>query len=190
MSTKPYHHGDLRAALLDAGLHALAASAPDELSMRALARAVGVSANAVYRHFPDKQALMAALAASGLAQLSAAQHAASAAAGGGAAGFLATGRAYVRFALDNPALFRLSFSAPVRAGLLAALPGEAPDAMKFLLANAIAFAPPGMDPHAIALQAWSIAHGLAMLMLDGLLPADDALIELTFRAGLRVSAVE
>ena len=184
---KPYHHGDLRAALLRAGLTALADEAGGGFSLRALARTVGVSANAVYRHFPDKQALMAALANAGLEQLSAAQHDASDAAGGGAAGFLATGRAYVRFALDNPALFRLIFSAPARGDVMAAAPGDRPEAMRFLRANATAFAPPGVDAEAMALQAWSVAHGLAMLMLDGLLPADDALIALVFRAGLGVA---
>src|SRR3989344_5606520 len=67
--TKPdraYHHGDLRNALIDAGLTALEAQDASELSLRALARELGVSANAVYRHFADKEALLSALAAEGL----------------------------------------------------------------------------------------------------------------------------
>src|SRR5678815_5433850 len=84
---KAYHHGDLRTALVDAGLTLLADRNADDLSLRELAREVGVSATAVYRHFPDKHALMSALAADGLRQLSIAQHAASDAAGGGARGF-------------------------------------------------------------------------------------------------------
>ena len=63
---RPYHHGNLRAALIEAGMALLAARALDDLSLREVARAVGVSATAVYRHFPDKGALMAALAAEGL----------------------------------------------------------------------------------------------------------------------------
>src|SRR3989344_594769 len=66
--TKPdraYHHGDLRNALIDAGLTALEAQDASELSLRALARELGVSANAVYRHFADKEALLSALAAEG-----------------------------------------------------------------------------------------------------------------------------
>lgn len=91
-SKSSYHHGDLRAALVDAGMALLATRDADDLSLREVARQVGVSATAVYRHFPDKAALMAALAAAGLDMLGAAQHAAFDAAGGGAAGFLATGR--------------------------------------------------------------------------------------------------
>ena len=100
---KPYHHGDLRAALIAEGLALLAIQAADSLSLRELARRVGVSAPSVYRHFPDKEALMTALAEEGLKQLAAAQHEAATQAGGGKAGFAATGRAYVRFALDHPA---------------------------------------------------------------------------------------
>ena len=53
-----------------------------------------------------------------------------------------------------------------------------------LRANAAAFAPPGVDPQVAALQAWSLAHGLAMLMLDGHVPADDALIDQVIDAKL------
>ncbi len=175
-----YHHGDLRTALLDAGLKLLAERAADDLSLREMAREVGVSATAVYRHFPDKGALMAALAREGLARLAAAQHEAAEAAGGGSAGFGATGRAYVRFAVANPALFRLIFSSPAPADLLQRRPEDSADAIAFLKANAAARAPSGAGSRvveAVALQAWSVAHGLAMLMLDGQIPVDDALID-------------
>jgi AcrR family transcriptional regulator len=76
------------------------------LSLREMARMVGVSATAVYRHFPDKTAL----AREGLNRLTAAQHAAADGAGGGVRGFATTGQAYVRFALANPAVFRLIFT--------------------------------------------------------------------------------
>jgi AcrR family transcriptional regulator len=181
---KRYHHGDLRVALVDAGLVLLADRIADDLSLRELARKVGVSATAVYRHFPDKHALMSALAAEGLRQLSVAQHAASDAAGGGLAGFNATGRAYVRFALANPALFRLIFSHPSRAGLLSPGSDDVPDAMAFLRANAAALARPGSDPRAIALHGWSVAHGLAMLMLDGQVPVDESTIDAVVDAEL------
>jgi AcrR family transcriptional regulator len=109
---KPYHHGDLRAALIEQGMALLAQRDADSLSLREVARAAGVSATSVYRHFPDKEALFTALAMEGLAQLGAAQKAAGQAAGGGKQAFAATGRAYVRFALANPALFRLIFASP------------------------------------------------------------------------------
>lgn len=168
-SIRPYHHGELRPALVEAGL-ALVAGA-DEPSLRAVARTVGVSATAVYRHFPDKMALLTAVAQAGLDRLGAAQRAAFEAAGGGKAGFDATGVAYIRFALDNPALFRLIFAQPVGDAMREA-GADGNDAMTFLLANAAALAPPGVDAPLFALQAWSLAHGMAMLMLDGQVPAD------------------
>ena len=177
-----YHHGDLRTALVEAGLARLAEQAADELSLREMARSVGVSATAVYRHFPDKAAFMAALAREGLDRLAAAQHAAFDAAGGGAPGFAATGRAYVRFALENPALFRLVFSSPRTVEFLA---GKDDEAMAFLMANAAdaSAAWRGGSARTRAVQAWSLAHGLAMLMLDGQIPRDERLIEETMSGG-------
>ena len=172
-----YHHGDLRAALIEAGLKLVEERAVDDLSLREVARAVGVSATAVYRHFPDKAALLRALASEGLHRLGVAQRAVSDAAGGGIAGFSATGSAYVRFAVDNPALFRLIFANPVPEELKAQARTDPDDAMAQLQANAAAFAPPGVDPRIFALQSWSIAHGLAMLILDRQLHIDDATID-------------
>ena len=177
---KPYHHGDLRAALIAEGLSMLAEStAADSLSLRELARRVGVSAPSVYRHFPDKEALLTALAQDGLCQLGVNQHAAAEAAGGGKEGFAATGRAYVRFALANPALYRLIFTSPLIAAYRVQRKERA-EAMDFLLANIAAQT--GTDPESpeartAAIEAWALVHGLAMLMLDGQIPANDALID-------------
>ncbi|NVN31613.1 helix-turn-helix transcriptional regulator, partial [Endobacter medicaginis] len=82
-----YHHGDLRRVLMAEGMRLLAERDAESLSLREVARAAGVSATSIYRHFPDKGALMAALAREGLARLALAQRAASEAAGGGEAGF-------------------------------------------------------------------------------------------------------
>ncbi len=180
MSDRRYHHGDLRTALIEAGLALLGARAADDLSLREVARAVGVSATAVYRHFPDKGALMGALAREGLDRLAAAQHAAAEAAGGGTAGFAATGRAYVRFALANPALFRLIFASPVLQSPAMRESATGSDAYAFLQANAAAVAddrPTDENASTVAIQAWALVHGLAMLMLDGQIPADEALID-------------
>lgn len=168
---KTYHHGDLHAALIEAGMAVLREGG--ELSLRALARRVGVSATAVYRHFPDKDALLKALAAEAFRILAEDQRVASEAKGGGLAGFGATGAAYVRFALRNPALFRLVFAHPAPVDDVE--PED--DAMAMLRANATALAPPGVDPQVAALQAWSLAHGLAMLMLDGHVPVDEGVID-------------
>jgi len=180
-TSKSYHHGDLRAAAIAAGLSLLEERAANDLGLREVARAVGVSATALYRHFPDKAALLRALADEGFARLAEAQRAAAAAAGGGEAGFGATGRAYVRFALDNPALFRLLFSAAIPAGdPFHRRPEEMPEAFRMLWDNAARLAPPDAGPDAaplIALEAWALVHGLAILILDGQIPRNDALID-------------
>src|SRR3546814_16623278 len=85
-----YHHGDLRSALVTEGLRILEVRAPEELGLREVARAAGVSATAVYRHFPDKEALLRALASVGFQYLGDAQAAATEQAGGGLAGFNAS----------------------------------------------------------------------------------------------------
>lgn len=166
-----YHHGDLRAALVAEGTRQLREEGAGDLSLRGVARAVGVSATAVYRHFPDKDALLSAIAEEGFRLLGQAQRAAFAAGReNGAHAFQASGAAYVRFALANPALFRLMFARPTAAS-------RQSDAAAFLRENSAVSAPPGVDRELFALQAWSLVHGLAMLMLDGLAPADETLIE-------------
>lgn len=171
---KRYHHGDLRAALIQVGLRLLAERDVEGVSLREMAREVGVSATSVYRHFPDKAALMQALAREGLDRLAIAQQ--EAASGmDGAASFAATGRAYVRFALANPAIFRLIFTSSAQLQAT----GEI-EALRMLRANAVAASSEGAGPEQAengALRAWSLVHGLAMLMLDGQLPPDDQLID-------------
>ena len=109
-SRASYHHGDLRRALIANALELLETRAEGDVSLREVARVSGVSATAVYRHFPDKDALYAVLVAEGYERLADAQEAAAASCVDRAAAFRATGRAYVRFALANPALFRLMSS--------------------------------------------------------------------------------
>lgn len=178
MEKRNYHHGDLRQALVEAGLALLEERAADALSLREVARAVGVSATAVYRHFPDKGALLDALAAEGLAKLAEAQRAAARQAGGGQAGFAATGVAYVRFALANPALFRMIFGAKASHGMLDVPPHGLPDALTFLRENAAAVAvETGTDPRIEAIRAWSLVHGLALLLLDQQVAVEEGLVE-------------
>jgi AcrR family transcriptional regulator len=175
-----YHHGDLRAALVLVGLRLLEERRGDDIGLREVARAVGVSATAVYRHFPDKAALLRALSAEGLARLAKVQQAAFARAGGGKPGFVATGRAYVRFALDNPALFRLIFSNPPKQDLMASAQETVPEAFRMLRENAASLVPPGASANLVnlaALNAWAKVHGLAVLLLDGQVPIDDELID-------------
>jgi len=178
--TRTYHHGDLRAALVQAGLALLEERQGDDISLREVARAVGVSATAVYRHFPDKAALLRALSAEGLTRLAAAQQAAFDLAGGGRAGFCATGAAYVRFALASPALFRLVFSNPPEDDITIAPADRVPEAFRMLRENVAFILPADADTEAVklaAIDAWAMVHGLAVLMLDGQIPPDETLFE-------------
>lgn len=173
-STETYHHGSLRDALLTEGITALEGDEGKEPSLRELARRVGVSATAVYRHFPDKQALNRALAREGSKLLGIAQKEAADTSHDLSTKFALTGRAYVRFALAHPVLFRLMFTQgePVELG------DEDPDPARELLTELTCeLSATREEAERLALQAWSIAHGIAMLMLDGRIPADDALID-------------
>lgn len=168
-----YHHGDLRVALIGTGLRRLEQGSAESLSLREIARDIGVSATAIYRHFPDKDSLLAALAAEGLAKLAREQKAAGTA--GGKQGFTQMGRAYVRFAMNNPALFRLIYSSlPAAADPNCVNPDESPG---WLLRQTVAqLAGPGASEaqrRTGVLRAWALVHGLAMLILSGQIAARD-----------------
>jgi len=114
-AAKTYHHGNLRAELLDTAIGQLKASSAEDLSLRALARAVGVSQTAPYRHFADKGELLAAMATRGYRALLAALH---------AAGdrtpdcpttqLIGFAHAYVEYAASQPQLFKLMFGPSVQ----------------------------------------------------------------------------
>jgi AcrR family transcriptional regulator len=161
-----YHHGDLRSALIDMGLLLLEKSDAEHLSLREIAREVGVSAPAVYRHFPHKTAFLEALAKEGLSRLATAQS--KAASAKGHSGFAASGQAYVHFAIANPSLFRLIFASG------ALKPGDRGDDQKGsagwqLHQHATLAAGRAADEDMVqilAYRAWSLVHGLAMLIID------------------------
>lgn len=168
-----YHHGDLRSALVEAGLKALETTDLGAISLRQIARDAGVSATAVYRHFPDKRALLAAMAHEGFERLGAYQFSAVEAAEP-AMRFAASGRAYVRFALANPALFRLIFTYGEQ------FEGRDPDNLAARLLRSQTIEQRHGDAKSaqvLQTQAWALVHGLAMLMLDGRLPPDEYLID-------------
>lgn len=177
-----YHHGDLRSALIAAGLAALREGSLDGLSLRALAREAGVSATAVYRHFPDKEALLAALALAGFDRMAAAQQAASRAAAGQGpvAAFCASGAAYVRFAILNPELFRLMWKSAPDGDQLSQPIDQVHPAMADLRHAVEEMARPGAseeDKRATALRCWGLVHGLASLTLDRQIELDDETID-------------
>jgi AcrR family transcriptional regulator len=103
-----YHHGDLRAALIDAGLQLTRAGGPDALTIREATRQVGVSPNAAYRHFADREALLAAVATAIQLQM-AARMRASVRRRGSSELLRAVGIGYIKFALDEPGWFAVAF---------------------------------------------------------------------------------
>lgn len=180
--TRPYHHGDLRNALVDAAATLAEQGGPDAVTIRAAARAVGVTPTATYRHFANQADLLVAakheamdrLAATILDLLAAekpAPHPAEAA----VQRLAAAGRGYVQFALAQPGLFRTAFLRPHN--------GEEhpPEEISALLADAPPYAflttalddlveagwlAPELRPNAET-AAWATVHGLAVLFIDG-----------------------
>jgi len=164
----PYHHGRLAEALIAAGVALLEERGAGALSLRAAARRAGVSHAAPYRHFRDRDALLAAVAAEGFRRLDAALARAAAADEDEAP---ALAEAYVAFALDHPGLYRLMFG-PCVAGreddpVLAAAAAAAYGRLAAAGARRLAGRPEAPPPGLFALAAWSLVHGLASLLLDG-----------------------
>ena len=168
MTRQSYHHGDLRAAAVAEALSLLEGGSLDELSLREVARNVGVSSTALYRHFPSKEDLLKALALQGLSLLAEQQRKA-AARSGGAEAFAQTGRAYVRFALNHPNLFKLIFShSPGHMKPTSRSPEGSPARLLWTnVADALGPQASQEKIFAVVLRSWSLVHGLAMLILDG-----------------------
>jgi len=171
-----YHHGDLKNALLQAAETLLAETGAAGLSLRAVAKAAGVSHTAPYRHFKDKAALLCALAQAGFERLRLAIHAAADAVPHDAGQkLIAAGSAYVTQAVRNPELTRLMFGGVTEPGDDGA--SHAADAafeslVWIITAGVQAGAFRDRDPYELALVAWTSMHGLAMLIAAGLLQVD------------------
>ncbi|WP_419758200.1 TetR/AcrR family transcriptional regulator [Acidisoma sp.] len=163
-SDRAYHHGDLPAALINAARVLLAESGTEALSLRAVARRAGVSAMAPYRHFPDKEALLAAVAADGFREFRAALEAADGSVPPDRA-LLEQGVAYVRFACEQPALFRLMFGPP-RQAPHPKLRHDQEQSHSVLAARVAAETAPSLR-QSRTLACWSVVHGLASLIIDG-----------------------
>jgi AcrR family transcriptional regulator len=167
-----YHHGDLRRALLDAALALVAERGPRGFTLREAAARSGVSHAAPYRHFESKTALLAALAEEGFHGLHDAMRAAAAAAADDpVAAFRRLGIAYVRFAVEHPANFRVMFGpeVPDRTAYpeLAVTAAGAYTALVDAIARCqAAGAVCAGDATTLALTAWSTVHGLAALLVD------------------------
>ncbi|GHJ44214.1 TetR family transcriptional regulator [Catellatospora sp. TT07R-123] len=180
-----YRHGDLRRALLDAGIEMARDGGPDAVVLREATRRVGVAPNAAYRHFADRQALLDAVCSAAQATLADAMECQLAVlppaaddAAAARARLRAVGTGYLSFAVAEPGLFRTAFSVPAdlstasspdkRGGRDRAPLEILTDVLdEMVKAGALA---PQRRPRAEFL-AWSAVHGLATLLIDGPLRA-------------------
>ena len=183
-----YHHGDLRHALLKGALELLAEGGPSHLTLRGAARRAGVSVAAPYRHFTDKRALLAAVAEDGfLAMQRACDDAIASGDDDVIARFWRHGMAYVRFAVENPAQYRVMFGPELAdKRVYDDLYRAARAAFGSLEASLALCAEAGLfDAGEIelrAMRAWALVHGLASLFLDGQLNVDEVLSKEIFLA--------
>lgn len=179
----PYHHGDLRRALLDSAQAILAETGRWDFSLREVARRAGVSHNAPYRHFAGKEALLAAIGVAGYEALSERSAVAVVELIAPADLLAALGNAYVEFGVANPALYRLMFgqALPSVEGLPLALLDAIGIARNQLHGVILAGAQDGsfdVDPNdparvgAASVAAWSLVHGLTLLTIDRLVERD------------------
>lgn len=162
--SRPYHHGDLRRALVDAARRLLEAEGPSALSLRAVAREAGVSPAAPYHHFKDKAELLQAVAQEGWDTLNA-QMAGAKARDAGPHQLTALGIAYVCFARENPALYRVMYDNVREAEDLPEDMHKDKDSAYCLVRDTMIElgADPGAEVHLelATIAAWCGAHGLA-----------------------------
>jgi AcrR family transcriptional regulator len=168
---RAYHHGDLKAALVNAGVEILRSEGLEALTLRAVARRAGVTQSAPYRHFQDRRALMAAVAERGFQRLQEAMLTAMRG-GDGRTGLKGIALAYVRFALDNGPEYRLMFGAELAVtDDLPSLRETSRSVLEFVAQGMSQLQKQGLvgpgDPMMLAVSTWSTLHGLAMLTLDG-----------------------
>jgi len=188
--TSPYHHGDLRAALIDEAAAMIAEEGAASVTMRALGQRLGVSRAAPYRHFEDKAALLVAVATVGFRRLNdRLQTAEAGASQSNVERLFSLGCEYVRFALENPAHYRVMYGSEGVTRQDVPELREAANALYEELVVVIeAHQQSGLirreDPRLQAYVAWSTMHGLASLLIDGQIQASvdvDGLIRRTTR---------
>jgi AcrR family transcriptional regulator len=157
-----YHHGDLRLALRDTALTILEKDGVAELSLRAIARKVGVSHAAPYRHYPNHEALLVELALEGFQELRTDIRTAAATPNQKVDRITDIGGAYMRFAARKPALAKLMFGPQIPNRDKHSELSEAAEAIGAEIGKAL-------DDHALGLAVWSAVHGLVMLTLDNII---------------------
>jgi AcrR family transcriptional regulator len=162
-----YHHKDLRNALIDEALAVLASEGAGALTLRELARRLGVTHTASYAHFNDKRALLHAVADAGFERLAHLLEQCEAEPDPRAA-IAAMGRVYVRFARENANLYRLMFADPELADdPECELSPEGAAAFAALLRVLERIGPPPrVDVRDLAAAIWAMVHGISMLEID------------------------
>ncbi len=186
---KPYHHGSLRSALIEASIALAREGGPDRVILREAARAAGVSHSAAYRHFADREALLAEVARFARSELAAEMRRRVNRTKDPRRRLRAVGTAYIDFALAEPGLFRTAFTSHPATSRDAAedqatgggdpshttAVGDPYDVLGQVLdeAQAAGLLDPRRRPGA-EIAAWSAVHGVAGLLLDGPLPTSPA----------------
>jgi AcrR family transcriptional regulator len=173
-----YHHGDLRRALLEEALRTIQADGVEQLTLRTVGQKLGVSRTALYRHFSDKQALLASVGREGFRMLRLALTEACDRHGRGRPGFEAMGLAYVEFAAQHPSHYRVMFGGFIEScSKDAEFMHEATAAFQVLVDALVEQQQAGLvrrdDPIIMARFVWAIVHGIAMLVIDGQLRGND-----------------
>ena len=196
-----YHHGNLRAALLQAGRELIAERGIEGITLRQVAQRAGVSHTAPYHHFPDKAALVEGLAVAGYEELERRLKAAKNRTKGPASAKLeGLGLAYVRFAIEQTAQFQLMYRPELRSqptfdsktSLPSAVAAASGAALEVLFDAIEAGQRDGSivegDVNPLALACWSIVHGFAVIVLDRLMldPVPPKAAQATLRQVLRV----
>jgi AcrR family transcriptional regulator len=169
---RPYHHGNLRRALLDQAVATIHDEGVEGLTLREIGARLGVSRTALYRHFADKRALLGAVATEGFRMLRRQLVEAWEEGGRVPTAFDAMGVAYIEFAVANPSHYRVMFGGFVdpRASD-PELAAEAAGAFQALVDALAALqregAVHGDDTVSMARFVWAVVHGVAMLAIDG-----------------------
>lgn len=184
-----YHHGDLRRALLDEAARTIRSRGIEALTLRDVGSRLGVSRTALYRHFANKSALLAAVAREGFVRFRQDLLEAWERAGGRQAGFDAMGVAYVRFAMENPAHYRVMFGGfRDFCAKEPELESAATAAFQVLVDALASLQAPRRNRREeldqLAHFIWAMVHGVAMLGIDGQLGPDPAAADALIRFGI------
>ena len=164
---KPYHHGNLRSALLDTSLALIRKKGLHDFTLREVARRAGVSHTAPYRHFRDKDDLLAAIAEDGFNRLTSKLRDAASKGDGCLERLQMAGIAYVQFGVDRPEEFDVMFSVELQPDTHPSAKAAAEAAFESLLTLVVDCQRTGLlcryEPHTAARIAWAHVHGIAEL---------------------------